>query len=156
MVFQGFVRSAVPRPTRVGWREALASAKLGRMIEWSHHVAGGSETPALVGRDANHDYRAYAAPDVDDPNWTFLGRVKFDPVLGAMPATGSEIRSLTLREVLAESPAEHHVWIRGVTEAVFERQLAELRDRVGELDEVPRARQIGFPSRADRGDRRCS
>lgn len=106
------------------------------MIEWSHHVAGGIGTPALVGRDANHDYRAYAAPDVDDPNWTFLGRVKFDLALGAMPTEECEIRSLTLAEVLAEAPSEHHVWIRGATEAVLERQLAELHERVDELDEV--------------------
>jgi len=106
------------------------------MIEWSHHVAGGAGTPALVGRDANHDYRAYAAPDTDDPNWTFLGRVKFDLALGAMPTSECEIRSLTLAELLGEAPSEHHAWIRGVTEAILERQLAELRERVDELDEV--------------------
>ncbi len=106
------------------------------MIEWSHHVAGGTGTPALVRRDTNHDYRAYAAPDVDDPNWTFIGRVKFDLALGAMPTSESEIRPLTLAEVLAEAPIEHHVWLRAVTEAIFERQLAELRNSVDELDEV--------------------
>ncbi len=106
------------------------------MIEWTYHSAGGSGTPALVGRNPSRDYRAYAAPDVDDPNWTFIERVKFDLALGAMPAPGSEIRSLALDEVLAEAPREHHAWIRGVTEAIFERQLAELRERVDELEEV--------------------
>jgi hypothetical protein len=38
-----------------------------------------------------------------------------------MPTSGSEIRSLTLAELLAEAPSEHHEWIRAVTETILER-----------------------------------
>jgi hypothetical protein len=103
-------------------------------ITWTRESA--LATPALVGKDARSNYRAYAAPDVNDPSWTFIARVRFDPALGAMPAPNSELRSLSLSELLAETPIEHHAWLREVTELTFDRQLRELRDRVDELDDA--------------------
>lgn len=101
-------------------------------IVWTRESAGG--TPALVGKDGQGRYRAYAAPDVDDPLWTLLERVRFDLALGAMPAPDSGLRTLTLSDLLTEAPPEHHGWIRDVTADVFDRQLRELRVRVAELD----------------------
>jgi len=101
-------------------------------IIWTRESGGG--TPALVGKDEQGSYRAYAAPDVDDPLWTLLDRVRFDVALGAMPAPNSGLRTLTLSDLLAEAPPEHRGWIRDVTADLFERQLHELRVRVAELD----------------------
>lgn len=102
-------------------------------ITWTRETAGGA--PALVGKDNRGEYQAYAAPDLDDPLWTFLAHVRFDLALGAMPAPNSALRTLTLADVLAEAPPEHHAWIRGVTEDVFDRQLRDLRGRVDEIDD---------------------
>ena len=54
-----------------------------------------------------------------------------------MPNSG--LRALTLADVLAEAPPDHHTWIRAVTEDVFERQLRELRERVDEIDDDDQA-----------------
>ena len=42
---------------------------------------------------------------IDDPHCTFIENVRYDVALGAMPASGSALRTLTLSEVLAEAPA---------------------------------------------------
>jgi uncharacterized protein involved in exopolysaccharide biosynthesis len=49
-----------------------------------------------------------------------------------MPASDSALRTLTLREVLAEAPAEEGAWIREVTEGTLNRQLREIAERVDE------------------------
>lgn len=87
-------------------------------------------TAALVGKRSPGDYLAYAAPDIDDPHWTCIENVRYDPALGAMPANGSALRTLTLSEVLAEAPAEECAWIREVTEEALNRQLREIDERV--------------------------
>jgi hypothetical protein len=100
-------------------------------MQWTREETLGP-TAALVGKRGPGDYLAYAAPDIDDPHWTFIENVRYDPALGAMPASGSALRKLTLSEVLAEAPAEEGAWIRAVTEGTLDRQIREIGERVDE------------------------
>jgi hypothetical protein len=100
-------------------------------MQWTREETLGP-TAALVGKRGPGDYLAYAAPDIDDPHWTFIENVRYDLALGAMPASGSALRTLTLREALAEAPAEEGAWIREVTEGTLNRQLREIAERVDE------------------------
>jgi hypothetical protein len=100
-------------------------------MQWTREETLGP-TAVLVGKRGPGDYLAYAAPDIDDPHWTFIENVRYDVALGAMPASGSALRTLTLSEVLAEAPAEQGAWIREVTEATLNRQLREIAERIDE------------------------
>lgn len=103
-------------------------------MEWSYKNAMGP-APALVAKRSAGDYLAYAGPDLDDPTWTYIDRVSFDPALGGMAADGAQLRPLTLDAALAEVPPTHAEWMRGATAAVLDRQL----ERVGELTDELRA-----------------
>ena len=100
-------------------------------MQWTREETLGP-TAVLVGKRGPGDYLAYAAPDIDDPHWTFIENVRYDVALGAMPAGGSALRTLTLGEVLAEAPAEQGAWVREVTEGTLNRQLREIAERIDE------------------------